>query len=184
MFARWPRADTLVSAFEALLGSLVRHGASLYKAEKDRLYPRSAAITVPVGKNPPWSGGFACSLGTPVGRGPAKGFPKAKTKYAVLRHVPQRLLVGHPGTPRRTPRDAASFEEGLGKQAYRRTLVPIRYSLAVPRFPSAGRIFDPPRAGSKAREAVVGGSLGDRLRISENLALAKLGHCADRDVPA
>ena len=34
------------------------------------------------------------------------------------------------------------------------------------------------------RAAVVGGSLVDRLRISENLALAKLGHCADRVVPA
>src|SRR5215212_1056714 len=68
-------------------------------------------------------------------------------------------------------------------------LVPIRYSLAVLRIPSAGRIFDPPRAQGvrPVRAAVVGGSLGDRLRISENpenLALAKLGHCADRDVPA
>jgi hypothetical protein len=65
-------------------------------------------------------------------------------------------------------------------------LVPIRYSLAGLRIPSEGRIFDPPRAQGvrPVRAAVVGGSLGDRLRISENLALAKLGHCADRDIPA
>jgi hypothetical protein len=116
MSARWPRADTRVSAFEALLDSPVRCGASLHKAEENQLYPRSAAITVPVGKNTPWSGGVARGLGTPVGRGPAKGSPKAKTKHAVLRRVPQRLLVGHPGTPRRTPRDAGGGRRKAAKR--------------------------------------------------------------------
>ena len=63
------------------------------------------------------------------------------------------LLVGHPGTPRRPPRDAASFEEGPGKQAYRRTPGPDSILTRCPSDPERGEERkSSPCAGGKARE--------------------------------
>lgn len=140
-----------------------------------------------MGKNNAWAG-TSRGVDVPFGCGPAEGPQKAKTRMP-LRGMSRRsclsntpALVGHPGTPHRIPRNAASLEEGFGKQLYRKPPGPNSIPLAVLRSPSTGRIFNPPRAqGARpVSAAVAGGGPGeptpynDYLRFSDEEILKNL----------
>lgn len=88
-------------------------------------------------------------------------------------------LVGHPGTPHRIPGNAASLEEGFGKQLYRKPLGPNSIRFAVLRSPSTGRIENPPRAqGARpARAAVAGGGPGEPTPHSGHTRLISAQRC-------
>jgi hypothetical protein len=155
MLARWPARARVYPLPKPPRFPCTARGLTLHKAEKDRLCPRSAVITVPVGKNIPWAGGVAGGLGTPVGRGPAKGPPKAKNK---IRRFAEPLVKATCRAPRCDTEARAVLLLLVVDAVYVRTREatdpgPAHYPSGPERM---GRIFNHPRAqGARPVRATV-----------------------------